>query len=243
MRLTRILLHKLPEHKILNEAPYQFIETNLLQKTILTIGSGLISIFDPHRDDMISAFGELTASQTLPKLHKIMLNDPEGSLLLREKPIINSKTIKLSTLANYPENSFGKEYYEFLIRNNITPDSRKPVLFVKNEEHAYIMRRYREIHDFTHCILGCRTNMLGEVTVKMFEAVQLGLPMCWLAALFGVLRLGPKHTEKYLNTHLEWVINNAMESKPLISVYFEKNFDKPIDEFRRELNLKTLPKS
>ncbi|KAJ8300998.1 hypothetical protein KUTeg_022517 [Tegillarca granosa] len=34
-------------------------------------------------------------------------------------------------------------------------------------------------------------NMLGEVVVKWVEAIQTGLPMCALGAVFGPVRLGP----------------------------------------------------
>jgi len=54
------------------------------------------------------------------------------------------------------------------------------------------MQRYREIHDLIHTVLGMPTNMLGEIVVKWVEAIQLGLPMCGLGALFGPVRLGPK---------------------------------------------------
>ena len=218
-----------------------FIRTTLAQRAVLTIGSGLLSILDPHRDDMISTFGELTSYSVLPDLHRKMLNDPEGALILRDKPVINSTVLDLNKLANYPEKSLGKEYVEYLIENNISPDTRKPVRFIEGEEQAYVMQRYREIHDFTHCILGLRTNMLGEVTVKIFEAIQLDLPMCWLAGIFGMLRLGPKHTEIYLDQNLPWIIQNAKQSKPLINVYFEKYLEKNIDELRSELNLTILP--
>ena len=160
-----------------SQAANRFIQISGIQRAILTAGSGLISIFDPKRDDMISAFGELTGQPTLPIIHKKMLADPEGFDLLRDKPTVNSRTLDLNKLANLKENSFGREYVEFLKRNNITPDSRKPVLFIEDPELAFVMKRYREIHDFTHCILGMKTNMLGEVTVKIFEAIQLGLPM------------------------------------------------------------------
>jgi ubiquinone biosynthesis protein COQ4 len=230
---------------ILNQAKVnqnEFIQTDNIQKLLLTAGSGLISILDPHRDDMISAFGELTGRNTLPKIHKMMLQDLEGRQLLLDKPIINSKTVDLQKLANYPKQTFGREYSDFLHANNITPDSRKPVHFIEDPELAYVMKRYREIHDFTHCILGMKTNMIGEVTVKIFEAIQLGLPMCWLGGLFGILRLGPKHTQQYLDVNLPWIINNASKSKPLINVYFEKHFMKPIDQLRNELNLTVLIK-
>jgi len=189
---------------------------------------------------MVSAFGELTGENALKKMYKKMLNDSEGSMILRERPVINSRILDLEKLSKLPEKSFGKEYVTFLETNQITPDSRKPVHFIQDQDLAYVMQRYRQIHDFTHCILGQKTNMLGEVTVKIFEAIQLDMPMCWLAGVFGALRLGPKHTEKYLNTNLPWIIENALNSKPLINVYFEKHLDKPIYQLRSELNLTIL---
>ena len=86
-----------------------------------------------------------------------------------------------------------------------------------------------------------KTNMLGEVTVKVFEAIQLNLPMCWLAGYFGVVRLGPKHTQAYLTRYLPWIVPNARNSRTLLNVYFEKHFEKDIDQLRSELNLTTLP--
>ena len=226
--------------RILTSARRQIYEITGLQRVILTAGSGLTSILSPQRDDMISAFGELTGDRALPSIRRLMLQDPEGEQILRDRPVINSSTVDFARLAKMPERSFGKEYLAFLDRNKITPDSRKPVHFIEDEELAYVMQRYREIHDFTHCILGMRTNMLGEVTVKIFEAVQLNLPMCWLGGYFGVLRLGPKHTEAYLSKNLPWVLENAIKSKPLICVYFEKHFETPIDELRARLNLTAI---
>jgi ubiquinone biosynthesis protein COQ4 len=213
---------------------------SLFQKILLTAGSGFIAINDPTRADMLNALGELTSEKNLKKLYNIMKNDTEGSLILSEKPIINSKSIDLNYLDRLPKNTFGKEYLNFLIKNNITPDSRLPVYFIKNKDLAYVMTRYRQIHDFTHCLLGLNTNMIGEVTVKIYEAIQLGFPMCWLGGLFGVIRLGPKHTDLYINKYLPWIIDNGKNSKLLLNIYFEKNFEKPIDQLRYELNLKKL---
>jgi ubiquinone biosynthesis protein COQ4 len=75
------------------------------------------------------------------------------------------------------------------------------------------------------------------VTVKWFEGIQYGLPMCVLAAFFGPLRLGPKHTAKYLHLTLPWVIRTARQSRSFMNVYFEKHWQKPIAEFRHELNI------
>lgn len=67
------------------------------------------------------------------------------------------------------------------------------VKFLGDPEIAYIMTRYRESHDLIHTVLGMPTNMLGEVTVKWIEAMNIGLPMCYGGAVFGAIRLRPKY--------------------------------------------------
>ena len=84
-------------------------------------------------------------------------------------------------------------------------------------------------------------SILGEVTVKWFEGIQYGLPMCVLGAFFGPLRLGPRHTAKYLHLTLPWVVRIARQSRLLMNVYFEKHWHKSLTEFRRELNILEPP--
>ena len=43
----------------------------------------------------------------------------------------------------------------------MTPDSRRDVMFVDDVELAYVMQRYREVHDLMHTLLGMPTNLLG----------------------------------------------------------------------------------
>lgn len=52
--------------------------------------------------------------------------------------------------------------FTLLSSQHVTPDSRADVKFVDNEELAYVMQRYREVHDLLHTLLGMPTNMLGE---------------------------------------------------------------------------------
>lgn len=44
----------------------------------------------------------------------------------------------------------------------VSPDTRAPTRFVDDEELAYVIQRYREIHDMLHTLLGMPTNILGE---------------------------------------------------------------------------------
>ena len=54
-------------------------------------------------------------------------------------------------------------YTKFFHLQNVTPDSRRNVQFVDDMELAYIMHRYREVHDLFHTVLLMPTNMLGSI--------------------------------------------------------------------------------
>ena len=62
--------------------------------------------------------------------------------------------------------------FTFLLCQHVTPDSRADVKFVDDEELAFVMQRYREVHDLLHTLLGMPTNMLGELG---FEKRNLSL--------------------------------------------------------------------
>lgn len=57
--------------------------TNIVQKGVLAVGSGIMSILDPSRDDMISIFGETTGILALKSMQEKMIIDPEGDEILK----------------------------------------------------------------------------------------------------------------------------------------------------------------
>ncbi|XP_054164206.1 ubiquinone biosynthesis protein COQ4 homolog, mitochondrial-like [Oppia nitens] len=218
------------------------IPTTVTQKVLLSVGSAIAAITDPYRDDMIAVFGETTGYLALQKMHKQMLSDDEGRQILEDKPRINSTTIDIDRLATLPDGTFGRQYYNWLTINNVTPDSRQPVKFVDDVHLAYVMQRYREVHDMIHAVLGMPTNMLGEVLVKWIEAIQTDLPMCWSAGLFGAVRLAPKQRKNYVTIGLPWALKCGHEARSLICIYYEKRFEQNLDDLRRELKIPQIPK-
>lgn len=77
--------------------------------------------------DMVAALGETTAGASLPKLRDIMLEDAEGRRVLKDRPRVNTQTVDLGRLAQYPEGTFGRAYVTWLERCGVTPDTREPV--------------------------------------------------------------------------------------------------------------------
>lgn len=173
---------------------------------------------------MIACLGETTGIKSLQRTLNMMKGSEEGTQILLEKPRINTSTIDIDALGCLPIDTFGFYYHKFLednvsepptnfvfvffcnfivfvwILQKVTPDSRMQVKFINEPELMYVMTRYRECHDLVHTVLGMPTNMLGEVTVKWIEAINIGLPMCYGGAIFGAMRLRPKYVyqQKYI---------------------------------------------
>lgn len=247
LRPTCLFLNRIKIHCYSQQAPTfqddfhkNHIETNIFQKTALAAGSALVSILNPYRGDTIAILGETTGEGAARYMLRKMLESEEGSKIINEQPRINTKTINMEYLASLPEGTLGKLYSNFLEKNQVTPDSRLPVQFMDDVELAYVIQRYREIHDLVHTVLQMPTNMLGEVTVKWVEAIQTRLPMCISGAIFGPVRLKTKHRQLYKNHYLPWALKTGLNAKFLMNIYFEKRWEQKMDEFYKELNIVPL---
>lgn len=106
---------------------------------------------------------------------------------------------------------------------------------------AYVMQRYREVHDLVHALLSMPTNMLGEVLVKWVEAIQTELPLCWYGGLFGATRLNAKGKHFYLNGGLQWALQCGHEAKDLLCVFYEQRFEQDLEDLRAELCIPKPP--
>ncbi|XP_014215898.1 ubiquinone biosynthesis protein COQ4 homolog, mitochondrial [Copidosoma floridanum] len=216
------------------------IELSRLQRGMLALGSAAISITNPYRGDMIACLGETTGEGALVHCRERMSQSAEGRRLLENKPRINTSTLDIGRLEALPGGTVGRTYADFLRVNKVSPDDRPPVQFVDDIELAYVMQRYREVHDVFHAVLLMPTTMLGEVAVKWVEGLQLRLPMCVAGAIFGAARLKSKQRQLYLNYHLPWAIRTGKSAKFLLSVYFEERWEQSLDDFHNEMNIKRL---
>ncbi|KAG5678953.1 hypothetical protein PVAND_008571 [Polypedilum vanderplanki] len=249
--ITSSLAH-IPENQIKNDAESQIdkftkefnerkIEISDFQRALLAVGSSVSALLDPRRHDMIACLGETTGDQALMQIYEKMMASEEGRQIISEKPRINTKTVNLDELKIMPENTLGYQYWKFLNDNQVTPDSRLDVRFMDDPMLAYVMTRYREVHDLIHTVLGMKTNMLGEVAVKWVEALNTGLPMCYGGAIFGAMRLKTKHRKLYQQYYLPWALKNGRNTKPLMNVYWEKRWQQDIGDIQKELRIELLP--
>nr|KAF6483812.1 coenzyme Q4 [Rousettus aegyptiacus] len=219
----------------------EHIPTSPLQKVLLAAGSAAMALYNPYRHDMVAVLGETTGHCALKVLRDQMKRDPEGAQILQQRPRISLSTLNLDKLQNLPEGSLGREYLRFLNVNRVSPDTRAPTQFVDDEELAYVIQRYREVHDMLHTLLGMPTNILGEIVVKWFEAVQTGLPMCILGAFFGPVRLSAQHLQVLVTELIPWAIQNGRRAPCVLNIYYEQRWAQPLQALREELGITDPP--
>lgn len=142
-----------------------------LQQGALTVLSALSALALPQRADLVATVGETSAGPALAAIRGRMLRDPEGRRVLQDKPRVTEALLERAR--DLPPNTFGGAYAAFMGSRKFSPDERPPVRFVSDADLAYIITRGREVHDFWHVLLGCHTNVFGEVALKALEFVQV----------------------------------------------------------------------
>lgn len=131
-----------PIDKFTAEFQRNYIPTSAVQRFILSAGSSIASLIDPHRSikqtleillftkhqytntqqywlmqhrhDMIACLGETTGLAALQHILSEMKATEEGRRILDQKPRINSRDIDLEALGRLPSTSFGYHYKQFL---------------------------------------------------------------------------------------------------------------------------------
>ncbi|KAF8626108.1 hypothetical protein AX17_006604 [Amanita inopinata Kibby_2008] len=213
------------------------------ENAFLAVGSAVMSLADPKRGDMIAALAETTAGPALPRLRDHMLESPEGRRILKERPRVNSTTVNMDKLTEYPDGSFGKAYVTWLERCGVTPDTRESVHYISDPELAYVMQRYRECHDFYHCIVNLPVSVEYELALKYFEFANLGLPMTAIAAVFGPLRLTPRKRERLFSEYVPWALKCGGSARSLITVYWEERWGQSVEDMKREFGIWDPPEA
>jgi len=210
---------------------------NAFENAFMAVGSAITALKDPRRGDMIAALGETTAGSSLDRLRDTMVASPEGRRVLRERPSVNTETVNMDTLRALPEGSFGRAYVTWLERCGVTPDTREPVHYIDDPELAYVIKRYRESHDFYHCICNLPVNVESELALKFFEYAHFGIPMTLISGLFGHLRLDSARRARLFREYVPWALRCGSSARPLITVYWEERWAQDMNEMKAEFGI------
>ena len=91
-----------------------------------------------------------------------------------------------------------------------------------------------------HAITGLPPTEYGELVLKLYEAVQTGLPMCKLAVTFGALRLSAAERHHLTTQCTPWALCHA-RAPFYMNLYFEKELETPVQDLQRRLGINKPP--
>jgi len=216
------------------------VPTGFLGKLLIGADAAARALTDPREARMVGIVGEATGTRALRRMHQRMKASPHGRAVLADRPMLTKETLE-QQLHGLPPDSFGGAYATFLSSHGFDPDERTSVQFVDDADLAYVMTRYRQVHDLWHVLYGLPTSLMGEVALKWLEAAQTGLPMAALAAAGGGFRLKQHERDAVTRHVLPWAAAHARSGVDLLSVYYEREFPRPLEDVRRELRLEMPP--
>eukprot|EP00924_Labyrinthula_sp_SR-Ha-C_P001581 maker-scaffold_18-snap-gene-2.64-mRNA-1 protein AED:0.00 eAED:0.00 QI:16/1/1/1/1/1/2/651/275 len=213
----------------------------ILKRAQQTISYSFAALKDPHLGgDMVAKVGEFTGEYHLNKIYKNMSRHLTGSRLLREKPSLKLDAEKISQLSELPNCSFGRSVYDIMNCHGLTLGDRAPVENLEDPELAYVMQRYRETHDLLHIILGIPFSVSGEVALKWFEFKQTGLPMTFLASLFGQTKVEKTKSNPLFGEscyYNNYALQQGSNSDLFLNIYFEECWNMDMQELRKEMGV------
>ena len=212
------------------------------ERLFLAAGSAVLALADPQRGDMVAMLGETTGERALINMRDAMRKDASGAFLLEERPRIVGPSFSPAALAaRHAAGTLGSAYATHMATHHFSADQRAPVRLIQDAELAYVMTRYREVHDFWHVLSGLPPTMLGEVALKWFEAAHTQLPSAAIAALGGPLRLNREGGRVLATKLVPWALTAASRAIPLLSVRYEELLDEPLDKVRDLLRFIPAP--
>lgn len=217
------------------------VPTTPFQKLFIAGYSAATALRDPERGDMVAALGETTGLIALRKLRETMAADPVGRELLEAKPDIKEESVHPDRLRELAPGTFGREYARFMDHHGYSPDGRTAVRFVDDPELAFVIQRYRQVHDFWHVLCGLPPTVLGELALKWFEMVQTRLPIAALSGLVGPLSLPAAERKVLREQYIPWAVRTAGAAKPFMCVWYERSFEEPLDAMRARLHVTPAP--
>lgn len=171
---------------------------------------------------------------------------PTGGPILRERRPLPPGILNPTLLADFPEGTVGREYYEHCRHNNLDPtlisvESENVAAEIPmNEEHRFIYNRHRDSHDFWHVLTGYGIDMAGEAGIIAWTYGQLRNKAYGLICLLNAMMCTRRGRPDVFRTVWQGY-QYGKRSPLLLAVDWNDYLDRPLEEVRRELGLEQAP--
>ena len=145
----------------------------------------------------------------------------------------------LDALLQYPQDSLGYAYASSLKQQGF--DRIDPEVQI-DADTSYIEYRWQQTHDIWHVITGFGTSEIAEIGLQAFYLAQFRLPLAGMLianALVSTTLMHPEELPQLLQAIAQgWKM--GMSAKPFIAQKWEEAWEKPVSQWRRELNVQAI---
>ena len=145
----------------------------------------------------------------------------------------------IPALEKLPEGTLGHAYAGMIRRLNYDADFFRPR--DTSTEALWLTQRIASTHDLHHVVAGFNTEPAGESGVLAITATQIGFPAFVLLntlAGFRAFRFQPGELEM-ISRGIAVGSKIGLEAKPLVLQRWEEGWEKPLQQWREELGVKS----
>lgn len=190
------------------------------------------------------------------QLSEVLYKTPRGKTQLQwlaEQSNMNSlmegnwqpPKINLDELSKLNQGSLGKVFACNLLKEGFDPRELTDIdPYPINSHREYLLHRNWQTHDILHTLTGFDVNPLGEIALQAFSYANCRQPM-HLFIMFGSLFKTGDSDLQIFESVLS-AIGRGFElggQSPLLMSYkFEEGWQRPISDWRKELNLPSEPR-
>ena len=149
--------------------------------------------------------------------------------------------IDLQKLQTLPEGSLGRCYADQLISQGITPDTLIDPSPVTNA-NEFVIHRLKETHDIVHVLTGFGVDGISEIGLQGFNLAQNRSPLA-VMLIFGSM-LSSLQNDDPLEPLLRALAHGfqmGLDAELVVGRKLEEGWERPLQEWRKELRLPLRP--
>ena len=179
------------------------------------------------------------------KYFKIFSNSVIGEKILKERVNLVDTLKDKEFLSKLPKNTLGYKYYEFIYKENLSPEelidaseSSKKEFGNRTEDEIFFNIRKRDMHDLWHVTTGYGRDALGELSLLAFTYAQEQNRGIGAIALYGYWKVGREFPDFNLRKVIYEGYKNGKKATLWSCEDWEELIKLPIDEVREKINAK-----
>ena len=232
--------------KYINDLASRDNLTKFLELVDLAAGAG------KDMNNVFDLSDRLNQSRPMNRCLTALRSDPASARMLEERYV--GPAYDLGAMSRLPKYSLGWTYAQVMTTMGYDPQFyRQPERFA--DDAASVNFRVYKTHDIHHVLTGFSLDDLAELGVISVSSAQFGYPAFVFLGLLGMLiqffsseqlyreDLPPSEIGKTLGYRyrvLSMGVEMGQAAKPLFPVKWELGFERPLADWREELNIRPM---